>query len=173
MMQAIYDALDSSIHAAEMAASSTSVLVHNLANFDEVLSTSMALANTNHHNINMMLLTPEYAEVAQAKLALLLHNLSGLAIEDNFLTNFLSEVDKQLDALLPSSSAGISSTSSTSNLLLFGTVAAVLAYTQRQAGIEEYKLELRALLEKGELDMTMVSGCFSDLQKWNKSSGEK
>ena len=160
MMQAIYDALDSSIHAAEMAASSTSVLVHNLANFDEVLSTSMALANTNHHNINMMLLTPEYAEVAQAKLALLLHNLSGLAIEDNFLTNFLSEVDKQLDALLPSSSAGISSTSSTSNLLLFGTVAAVLAYTQRQAGIEEYKLELRTLLEKGELDMTMVSDVF-------------
>ena len=154
MMQAIYDALDSSIHAAEMAASSTSVLVHNLANFDEAFSTSLALAN----NHNMMLLSPEYADVAQAKLALLLHNLSGLTLEDNFLANFVAEVDKQLVALLPasSSSSEISTASTTSNVLFFGTVAAVLAYTQRQAGIEEYKMKLRSLLERGELDIATV-----------------
>lgn len=168
MMQAIYDALDSSIHAAEMAASSTSVLVHNLAHFDEALSTSMALAANNHNfhsTANMMLLSPEYyADVAQAKLALLLHNMSGgLTIdENNFLTNFLSEVDTQLDALLltpttTSTSSAILSSTSTSNLILFGTIAAVLAYTQRQAGIEEYKMELRRLMERGEFDMTMVS----------------
>ena len=155
MMQAIYDALDSSIHAAEMAASSTSVLVHNLANFDEAFSTSLALAN----NHNMILLSPEYADVAQAKLALLLHNLSGLTVEDNFLANFLAEVDKQLDALLPassSSSSTISTASTTSNVLFFGTMAAVLAYTQRQAGIDEYKMKLRSLLERGELDIATV-----------------
>ncbi|KAL3771514.1 hypothetical protein ACHAWU_003689 [Discostella pseudostelligera] len=158
LMQAIHAALDSSIHAAEMAASSTTVLVHNLANFDEALATSMALANNHNPHFHTMMLSPEYADVAQAKLALLLHNLSGLAIEDNFLTNFLSEMDRQLDALLPSSSASSGAISvSTSNMILYGTVAAVLAYSQRQAGIEGYKMELRTLLERGELDMTMLA----------------
>jgi hypothetical protein len=156
LMQAIHAALDSSIHAAEMAASSTTVLVHNLANFDEALATSMALAS-NNPNFHTIMLSPEYSNVAQAKLALLLHNLSGLTIDDNFLSNFLSEMDKQLDALLPSSSASGAISVSTSNMILYGTVAAVLAYSQRQAGIEGYKMELRTLLERGELDMTMVS----------------
>lgn len=156
LMQAIHAALDSSIHAAEMAASSTTVLVHNLANFDEALATSMALAS-NNPNFHTIMLSPEYSHVAQAKLALLLHNLSGLTIDDNFLSNFLSEMDKQLDALLPSSSASGAISVSTSNMILYGTVAAVLAYSQRQAGIEGYKMELRTLLERGELDMTMVS----------------
>lgn len=170
LMQAIHAALDSSIHAAEMAASSTTVLVHNLANFDEALATSMALANNHNPHFHTMMLSPEYADVAQAKLALLLHNLSGLAIEDNFLTNFLSEMDRQLDALLPSSSASSGAISvSTSNMILYGTVAAVLAYSQRQAGIEGYKMELRTLLERGELDMTMVSYCLmASVAQWRE-----
>ena len=73
MSKAIIDALDMSIQAAEHAVDSTSILTANLANFDTVLSNSIAM-----HSFH--LLPPETAEVARANMAALLYNLGGLSI---------------------------------------------------------------------------------------------
>jgi len=143
MSRAITDALDASIRAAEHAASSTSVLASNLENFDRALAESYALAPQFH------LLPPETADVAQAKMAALIHNLSGAAVDDAFLTNFLADVDRRLDSLAPGVSA--------SAVLMYGTLAFVLAYSQRRAGVRGYKEELREMLIEGEFDIDALA----------------
>lgn len=149
MSRAIMDALDASIHAAEHAVSSTSVLTSNLANFDAVLSNSIAVSQFH-------LLTPEAAEVAQAKLALLIHNLSGASVEDAFLTNVLADLDRKLDAM--SAAAGMGSNGvSAGTVVMYGTLAFVLAYSQRRAGVQGYKKELRRMLEGGEFDIDVLA----------------
>jgi len=144
MTKAIMDALDASINYAEHAASSTSVLTSNLANFDAVLSNSMAM-----HSFHLM--PPESAEVAQANLAQLIHNLSGLSVDDAFLTNFLADVDRKLDALTAGSNV------SASTVMLYGTAAFMLAYSQRQAGVKGYKKELKQMIEGGEFDINVLA----------------
>lgn len=146
MSQAIIDALDASIQAAEHALESTSVLTSNLANFDTVLSNSMAI----HASSSAHLIPPETAELAQAKFALLIHNLSGMSMEDAFLTNFVSDIDRKLDSF--SGGADVSA----NTVMMYGTFAFVLAYSQRQAGVQGYKEELRKALEEGEFDINMV-----------------
>lgn len=149
MSRAIMDALDASIHAAEHAVSSTSVLTSNLANFDAVLSNSMAVSQFH-------LMTPEAAEVAQAKLALLIHNLSGASVEDTFITNVLADLDRKLDAM--SAVAGMGSNGvSAGTVVMYGTLAFVLAYSQRRAGVQGYKKELRMMLEGGEFDIDVLA----------------
>lgn len=148
MSKAIIDALDASIHAAEHAVSSTAVLTSNLAHFDQVLSNSMAMHHSSsfHH-----LLPPESAELAQANFATLIHNLSGATINDDFLTNFLADVDRKLDSFLAVGDV------SASTVLMYGSLAVVLAYSQREAGVKGYKKELREMLEGGEFDINVVS----------------
>jgi len=144
MAKCIIDALEQSSHAAEHAVSATSLLVDNLAHFDAVLSNSMAMQHPFH------LIPPEAAEIAQAKLALLIHNLSGATVDDAFLTNFLAEIDRKLDAL-PISFA---------NILMYGALAVVLAHTQRQAGAQDTIEKVRKMMEEGgELDINVVSYC--------------
>ena len=145
MAKGIVDALEHSSHAAEHAVSATSLLLDNLAHFDAVLSNSMALQHS------FPLIPPETAEMAQAKLALLIHNLSGATVEDDFITSFLSNVDRKLDALPISSS----------NVLMYGALAVVLAHTQRQAGAQDTIDKVRKMMEEGgELDINVVS-CIS------------
>ena len=148
MAKGIIDALEQSSHAAEHAVTATSLLVHNLAHFDAVLSNSMAMQHSIH------LIPPETAEIAQAKLALLIHNLSGATIEDDFITSFLSNIDRKLDAL----------PISTSNVLMYGALAVVLAHTQRQAGAQDTIEKVRKMMEEGgELDINVVSCMLCDM----------
>ena len=144
LSNALHEALQTSIIAADHALSSTSVLSYNLAHFDAVLATSM-------HNAHPFasIMTPEMAEISQAKLALLLHNLSGVHLEDNFLSNFMSHVDSRLD--------GLEGTGGDSSMVLFGAAAVVMAYSQREVGVANYKMELRKKIEMGEFDIDEVS----------------
>ena len=145
MFRAMMDALDATVLAAERAASSTSALTSNLADIDAALLTSMALSSAQHHS--SFLLTPEAADMAQAKLALLIHNLSGASVSDTFLGDLWADVDRRLDSLHVSPSS----------VVAYGTLAFVLAYTQRREGVRSYKMELRKMLEMGELDIKAVS----------------
>mmetsp|Transcript_11583 Transcript_11583/g.24786 ORF Transcript_11583/g.24786 Transcript_11583/m.24786 type:complete len:530 (+) Transcript_11583:106-1695(+) len=151
MTKSIVDALDASIAAAEHAASSTSTLASNLADFDGVLSHSMDIYHSNANHFQM--LSPESAEVAQAKLALLIHNLSGttLDLDDRFITNFLGDLDRKLDSLTFGGNV------SGSAVVVYGTVALALAYSQREVGVQDYKQELRRKLEEGELDIDALA----------------
>lgn len=152
MTKSIVDALDASIAAAEHAASSTSILTSNLANFDAILSNSMDIYHSNTNNFQMM--SPESAEVTQAKLALLIHNLSGMTLDldDRFVTNFLGDLDRKLDSLTFGGDVV-----SGSAMVMYGTVALALAYSQRKAGVQDYKKELRRMLEGGELDIDALA----------------
>ena len=143
LSNALHEALKTSITAADHALATTSVLSYNLAHFDSILATSM-------HNAHPFasIMTPEMAEISQAKLALLLHNLSGVDVNDHFLTNFMSHVDSRLDGL---DSVG------DSNMVLFGAAAVVMAYSQREVGVANYKEELRRKIELGEFDADEVS----------------
>mmetsp|Transcript_3290 Transcript_3290/g.7287 ORF Transcript_3290/g.7287 Transcript_3290/m.7287 type:complete len:450 (+) Transcript_3290:92-1441(+) len=141
MSKAIIDALDASIHAAEHTVASTSVLVSNLAHFDEVFSNSMAM-----HSYHLLPL--ETADLAQSNLATLIHNLGGIGVDDNaFFKNFLANVDRKLDDL----------PMSTSNIMMYVTLTLFLAYSQRQAGVRMYKKELRKMLEEGVLDIDVLA----------------
>ena len=146
LSNALHEALSTSITAADHALSSTSVLSYNLAHFDGLLAASI-------HNAHPFasIMTPEMAEISQAKLALLLHNLSGVDVDDNFLTNFMSHVDSRLD--------GLEGTGD-SSVVLFGAAAVVMAYSQREAGVANYKMELRRKIESGEFDFDEVSFFF-------------
>eukprot|EP00984_Skeletonema_dohrnii_P025947 scaffold15188_cov160-Skeletonema_dohrnii-CCMP3373.AAC.4 len=137
LSSALHEALQTSITAADHALATTSVLSYNLAHFDSILATSIHNA---HPFANVM--TPEMAEISQANLALLLHNLSGVNVNDHFLTNFMSHVDSRLDRLDVGDS----------NMVLFGAAAVVMAYSQREVGVANYKEELRRKIELGEFD---------------------
>lgn len=147
LSNSLQEALQTSIAAADHALASTSVLSSNLAHFDSILATSM-------HNAHPFasIMTPEMAEISQAKLALLLHNLSGMDVDDHFLSNFMSHVDSRLD--------GLEGSVGDSNVVLFGAAAVVLAYSQREVGITEYKKELKRKIELGEFDIDEVSLLF-------------
>lgn len=150
----LHEALQTSITAADHALQSTSVLSYNLAHFDSVLASCIHNA---HPFANMM--TPEMAEIAQSKLSLLLHNLSGgnVDMDDKFITNFVSYVDTMLDGVtLNEGGRG----SGDSNLVLLGAVAVVIAYSQREVGVTNYKMELRRRLQSGELNLDEVSSSF-------------
>ena len=101
-------------------------------------------------------MTPEMAEIAQSKLSLLLHNLSGgnVNMDDKFITNFVSYVDTMLDGVTTEGRGG------DSNAVLLGAVAVVIAYSQREVGVTNYKKELRRRLESGELNLSEVSFLF-------------
>ena len=145
MFRAMMDTLDATVLAAERAALLTSALTSNLADFDAALLNAMALLSAQHHSF--YLLTPETAGMAQAKLALLIHNLSGASVSDTFLGDLWADVDRRLDSLHVSPSS----------VVAYGTLAFVLAYTQRREGVRSYKMELRKMLEMGELDIKAVS----------------
>lgn len=144
----LHEALQTSITAADHALASTSVLSSNLAHFDSILATSM-------HNAHPFaaIMTPEMAEIAQSKLALLLHNLSGVDVNDKFITNFMSHVDTRLDGLEGSGGGD-------SNMVLFGAAAVAIAYSQREVGVANYKKELRRKIELGQFDVDEVSFSF-------------
>ena len=93
MSWGMMDAIDVTVLDAERAASSTSALTSNLAEIDAALLNSMALSSAQHHS--SYLLTLEAADMAQAKLALLIHNLSGASVSDTFLG--WADVDRRLD----------------------------------------------------------------------------
>ena len=145
LFRAMMDALDATVLAAERAASSTSARTSNLAEIDAALLNLMALSSAQHHS--SFLLTPEAADMAQAKLALLIHNLSGALVSDTFLGDLWADVDRRLDSLHVSPSS----------VVAYGTLAFVLTYTQRREGVRSYKMELRKMLEMGELDIKAVS----------------
>ena len=69
-------------------------------------------------------------------------------VDDNFLTNFMSHVDSRLD--------GLEGTGD-SSVVLFGAAAVVMAYSQREVGAANYKMELRRKIESGEFDVDEVS----------------
>lgn len=151
LTNALHEALQTSITAADHALQSTSVLSYNLAHFDSVLAGCIHNA---HPFANLM--TPEMAEIAQSKLSLLLHNLSGgnVDMDDKFITNFVSYVDTMLDGVTTEGRGG------DSNAVLLGALAVVIAYSQREVGVTNYKKELRRRLESGELNLNEVSFLF-------------
>ncbi len=143
LSNSLQEALQTSITAADHALASTSVLSYNLAHFDSILAASM------HNAHPFAIMTPEMAEISQAKLALLLHNLSGMDVDEHFLTNFMSHVDSRLD--------GLEGSVGDSNMVLFGAAAVVMAYSQREVGVVNYKKELKRKIELGEFDIDEVS----------------
>lgn len=77
-----------------------------------------------------------------------------------------AEMDRKLD-LLPQllgqngfgvSAEGSVDVSAVSSMIMYGTLALVVGYSQRQSGVESYKSEIRRKLESGGYDIDQV--CF-------------
>ncbi len=86
--------------------------------------------------------------------------------EDSFVRGLFAEMDSELDhlpQLLGQNAFGVGSegsvdVSAVSAMIMYGTLALVVGYSQRQAGMELYKGEIRRKLESGGYDIDQV--CF-------------
>ena len=147
VMTALYNVLDTSVQAADAAAQSSSALVDSLVHFNIALSHSM--------NIDIGALPPpETLELLRAQVANLVDGTAysfsgagGIDWSDARVQSFMNDLDRQLDSF-----GGPLSLETTALL----AVSFLLGYFQG-AGVEEYKSNIRMLMQDGKFDVDEVS----------------